>query len=85
MVLSEGGRRPWMGLDGESLQIFVNHHLDEAFEGHFGLPAEDSLRLRGVADQMVDFGRPKKRPIGPDVLLPLEPGVSKRDLDKVLD
>ena len=42
-----------------------------------GLPTEFVAGSRGVADQCVDLGRPKVPLVEPDVVLPVQPGVSK--------
>src|SRR5262245_62894095 len=72
-------------LGREPFEVGVDHHLDEALDRHSGLPAELVARLRRVADEMVDLGRPQERRIGLHVLLGVELGMAERELCELAD
>ena len=44
-------------------------------------PPESLRALGGVAEQVIDFGRPDQIRIDPDVILPVEPGLGERNLE----
>ena len=44
-------------LAGEPGEVRIHHHGHELLERDRWLPAEVLARLRGVADQVIDFGR----------------------------
>src|SRR5712691_2312720 len=69
----------------DALQIRVHHHLDEAGEVHDGLPSKLTARFRAVADEMLHFGWSDELGIEPDVLEPVEAGVTESDLHEVAD
>src|SRR4051812_49282089 len=70
-------------LGGHTLEIGVDHHLDEAGEVHARRPSQLLARLRAVANQVLDFGRTDEQRIERHVFVPIEPDVPKRDLDEV--
>ena len=63
-------------------EVRVDHHLDQLPEVDARLPAELAPCLGCVAEQVIDFGRPKQRRIDLHVLLPVEADVRERDLDE---
>src|SRR5262245_15017389 len=69
-------------LSFESLEIGIDHHVDEAAEIDFGFPAERRFRLGRVADQEIDFRRANEGGINDDILLPIEPDVTEGYLDE---
>ena len=54
-------RRRWRAGDDSRSRSASTIISIEAFEVDLRLPAEDALRLGGVADQVVDFGRAQQR------------------------
>ena len=58
-------------------QVRVDHHRDELPERDARLPAELFSRLRRVADQVIDLGRPDQRRIRDHVPLRIEPRVGE--------
>src|SRR5262245_12668122 len=66
---AQGPRRVDAGL----LQVRLEHEPDELLERHRRSPIECPRRLRGVATQLVDLGRPEVALVDADVLFPVEP------------
>jgi GDP-D-mannose dehydratase len=57
-----------------SLEVGLDHHLHQRVEANGGLPSEALPRLRRIADEQVDFGRPiELRVVG-------DPAKAKREL-----
>src|SRR5689334_21381638 len=53
---------------GEQLEVGVDHQLHEVLERGPRLPAELVLRLRVVADQVLDLGWAEELRVDPDVV-----------------
>src|SRR5574344_703266 len=66
------------------LKVRVDHHLHQLVEPDGRLPAELALRLRGVAEKLIDFGRTQIARVAFDVLLPVEIHAGKGLLEKLL-
>src|SRR5437016_9413804 len=67
------------------LEVGFDHDLDEFGEADVRLPPEDFLRLRGVADQVIDFRGTQHARIDLDETLPVvDIGVLERALEKLL-
>lgn len=47
------------------VQVVFRHHLDECSEAHRGLPAQDAIGLRAVAEKRVNLCRP----VSPDAAI----------------
>src|SRR5215468_6894365 len=56
----------------QTLEIGADHHLHQGSEVHAGRPPEHLPRLRGVADEQVDLGRPQQRGVLSHVGAPVE-------------
>src|SRR5215210_971171 len=69
----------------QATEVRVDHHLHEVAERVPGLPGELALRLRRVADQLIDLGRAQELRVGLHVLLPVEADVGERDLCELTD
>src|SRR5690554_2354238 len=69
--------------DGECRDIGVDHDLSEARRVDLGDPAEQLLRLRGVSDQGIHFGRAQVALVKSHILLPVEPDVLEGELQEV--
>src|ERR1700760_318452 len=59
LPFSSNGVLAISGLPPGDVEIARHHLLDQLRERRFRLPAELLTRLRGVADQLIDFGRTK--------------------------
>src|SRR5437764_11138602 len=68
---------------GEQLEVRVDHQPDELIEAGARLPAELLLRLRVVADQVIDLGRPVEGRVGAHVVVGVQPDLVERDIDEV--
>ena len=62
-----------------ALHVRIHHHLDQLLEIDLRFPSEHALRLRRIADEVIDFRRPEELRIDPDVLLPVESDAAERD------
>src|SRR5262249_350277 len=65
------------------LDVRIDHQLDKVAEGDPRLPAERGASLRGVADQVVDLGRPQESRIRDHVPHRVHSGTLARDLDEL--
>ena len=75
-------RRP---SDREPLEVGVDEQPDEPLEVDRRRPAQSRLRLRGVADEVVQLGSAAaQRLVDVDVLAPVEADVAERQLDQLL-
>src|SRR5687768_16191477 len=70
---------------GMPRQIGVHHHRHERFEVDLGPPAQGLLRLRAIADEVIDFRGPEEAGIERDVFLPVESDVSEGNLHELPD
>src|SRR5262249_61117978 len=65
------------------LDVRIDHQLDEVAEGDPWRPAERGASPRGVANQMVDLGRPQESRIRDHVPLRVHSDPLARDLDEL--
>ena len=72
-------------LTAEPLEVGVDEQPDEPLEGDRRRPPQSRLRLRGVADEVVQLrSASAQRLVDVDVLAPVEADVAERQLDQLL-
>src|SRR5437764_7059878 len=65
------------------VDIVLDHRLYKVRECDPRLPAEDLTRLRCIAAQYIDFGRPEIAPVDLDMAPPVKAGRRKSELDEI--
>ena len=66
-----------------SLEIRVDHHLDQLLEGHLRPPPELLRRFRRIGDEKVDFGRPEELRILLHIVAIVEANVTERGFAEI--
>src|SRR3990167_11006757 len=61
----------------------IHHFLNHGLKRPFARPAQ-CLGFRRITLQMLDFGRPVKRPVGHDVISPMQPDTPESSIEQVL-
>src|SRR5262249_17616612 len=67
------------------VEIGLDHHGDEVFEGHLRRPSEATAGLGRVGLEHVNLRGPVEGGINHHVLAPIEPDMVERDLNEFLD